>query len=84
MPITIHKHVIWEVNEQRPTLITRIFADHPDKDRAQQWPDPKAMTRAQAIDLVLALQDTVLHQDHLNAFPPRLLNGLAPTIENAG
>ena len=42
------------------------------------------MTRAQAIDLVMAIQDTVLHQDHLNAFLPRLLTGLAPTIQNAG
>ena len=30
MPITIHKHITWELNEDRPTLISRIFADHPN------------------------------------------------------
>ena len=83
MPITLHKLLIWEVSEGRPALITRIYADHPDVSRAQQWPDPKALTRAQAIHLVQAIQDTVLHLDHLNAFPPRLQSGLAPSIENA-
>ena len=83
MPITSHKLITWELNEDRPTLVSRIFADHPDPQRAQQWPDPSALTRAQAIHLVRAIQDCVLHQDHLNAFPPRLLNGLSPTPENA-
>ena len=83
MPITIHKLLVWELHEQRPTLLTRIYDDSPDKARAHQWPDPKALTRAQALDLVTAIQDTVLHQDHLHAFPPRLTSGLRPTPENA-
>ena len=83
MPITLHKNITWQLVEDKPVLISRIYADHPDPQRAQHWPDPYALTRAQAIHLVRAIQDTVLHQDHLNAFPPRLLNGLAPTPENA-
>ena len=83
MPITIHKLLTWELHEQRPTLLTRIYDDSPDKARARQWPDPNALTRSQALDLVMAVQDTVLHQDHLHAFPPRLTSGLRPTPENA-
>jgi len=33
MPLTIHKHLIWQLNEGRPALLTRIYDDSPDKAR---------------------------------------------------
>ena len=57
MPITLHKNITWQLVEDKPVLISRIYADHPDHQRAQHWPDPSALTRAQAVDLVRAIQD---------------------------
>ena len=53
--MTLIKSLRYELREGRPSLTTRIFADHPDRNRAEQWPDPNALTRAQALHLVHVL-----------------------------
>ena len=76
--MTLIKTIHYELREGRPSLTTRIFADHPDRNRAEQWPDPNALTRAQALHLVHAIQAELIHLDSKNGYAPRVSSLVAP------